>query len=283
MYRRFHDRFGTAGVVIAVVALIAALGGSAIAAGGALTGKQKKEVTKIAKKYAGKAGAPGAAGTNGTNGIDGAPGLNGKDGKNGEDGNTVLSGFGAPNDTVGKDGDFYIDTNSQTIYGPKEAGEWPTPGTPLKGDPWTPDGTLPDGASLTGTYTPNKLVEFEGFEVPGLMAEGESYLSPISFSLPLSSAPQFIYVPHIGTGYGTATGCPGVVGGVPQADSGKFCVYAARIDLFGAPPSASVTAYPPSDLVVPVDPGADPGGALLRVKCTTGSCAGAGVWAVTGQ
>jgi hypothetical protein len=83
MFQRFHDRFGAAGVVIAVVALIAALGGTALAAKGALTGKQKKEVTKIAKRYAGK---DGAAGANGTNGKDGVNGTNGKDGTNGTDG-----------------------------------------------------------------------------------------------------------------------------------------------------------------------------------------------------
>jgi hypothetical protein len=89
MYRRIHDRLGTAGVVIAVIALIAALSGTAFAAKGALTGKQKKEVEKIAKKYAGKPGAPGAPGANGTNGKDGANGTNGKDGTDGTSATTT--------------------------------------------------------------------------------------------------------------------------------------------------------------------------------------------------
>src|SRR5690606_39606414 len=38
----------------------------------------------------------------------------------GEDGNSVLSGQGAPDPTVGRDGDFYIDTTTWEIYGPKQ-------------------------------------------------------------------------------------------------------------------------------------------------------------------
>ena len=80
MFRRFHDRFGTAGLVIAVIALVAALGGTALAAG-ALSSKQKKEVTKIAKKYAGK---PGAAGPAGSAGPVGPAGPKGDKGDKGE-------------------------------------------------------------------------------------------------------------------------------------------------------------------------------------------------------
>jgi hypothetical protein len=80
MLHRIHQRLGTAGFVISIIALIAALCGGAYAASGGLTGKQKKEVKKIAKQFAGTPGAPGAAGTpgsNGTNGKDGAPGKEG--------------------------------------------------------------------------------------------------------------------------------------------------------------------------------------------------------------
>ncbi len=83
-----REPFGTAGLIIACVALVAALGGTAFAAA-KLNSTQKKEVEKIAKKYAGKPGAPGAAGTagtNGTNGKDGAPGAQGIQGVAGTDG-----------------------------------------------------------------------------------------------------------------------------------------------------------------------------------------------------
>lgn len=87
--RAIREPFGTAGLIVACVALVLAMGGAAVAAKGGLTGKQKKEVAKIARKEAtkiaktgpqgptGPAGAKGdkgdagAAGVNGTNGVDG--------------------------------------------------------------------------------------------------------------------------------------------------------------------------------------------------------------------
>jgi hypothetical protein len=40
----------------------------------------------------------------------------------------VLSGSGAPDSSVGKDGDFYIDTSANMLYGPKAGGNWPGSG-----------------------------------------------------------------------------------------------------------------------------------------------------------
>ena len=41
--------------------------------------------------------------------------------------NTILNGKGAPINSNGIDGDFYIDTRSLLIYGPKKSGKWPAP------------------------------------------------------------------------------------------------------------------------------------------------------------
>lgn len=41
--------------------------------------------------------------------------------------NTILNGKGAPKSSLGINGDFYIDTRSLLIYGPKTKGKWPTP------------------------------------------------------------------------------------------------------------------------------------------------------------
>ena len=41
--------------------------------------------------------------------------------------NTILNGKGAPLASNGIDGDFYIDTRSLLIYGPKKTGKWPLP------------------------------------------------------------------------------------------------------------------------------------------------------------
>jgi len=41
--------------------------------------------------------------------------------------NTVLSGAGVPAKSLGIDGDFYIDTKSMNMYGPKKKNSWPLP------------------------------------------------------------------------------------------------------------------------------------------------------------
>ena len=88
MYRRFQGRFGTAGVILALMALVVALSGTALAAKGALTGKQKKEVEKIAKKFqgSGPAGPQGPAGAKGDPGPKGDPGAKGDIGPRGPEG-----------------------------------------------------------------------------------------------------------------------------------------------------------------------------------------------------
>jgi uncharacterized protein YjbI with pentapeptide repeats len=63
-------------------------------------------------------------------GPQGLPGANGTDGT---DGNTILNGAGAPASGVGSNGDFYVDTANDTLYGPKAVGAWPATGTSLVG------------------------------------------------------------------------------------------------------------------------------------------------------
>jgi len=42
----------------------------------------------------------------------------------GMNGNTILNGVGPPSPLDGVDGDFYIDTASEEIFGPKNGGLW---------------------------------------------------------------------------------------------------------------------------------------------------------------
>ena len=49
-------------------------------------------------------------GNDGTNGVDGKDGQNGTDGTNGTNGNTILTGTTTPLDTLGNNGDSYVDT-----------------------------------------------------------------------------------------------------------------------------------------------------------------------------
>jgi len=83
----------------------------------------------------GQPGPAGDTGPSGPAGPQGPPGLQGAQGPAGADGNTVLNGTGAPADTAGHDGDFYIDTAADVLYGPKTGGTWPANGTSLVGNP----------------------------------------------------------------------------------------------------------------------------------------------------
>jgi Collagen triple helix repeat (20 copies) len=99
MYQRYKERFGTAGVVVGVIALVLALAGGAFAAGG-LTAVQKKQVIKIAKQYAGQDGTPGAPGPQGPKGEPGAKGDTGPQGKQGETGQEGPEGPPGPTETA---------------------------------------------------------------------------------------------------------------------------------------------------------------------------------------
>jgi hypothetical protein len=49
----------------------------------------------------------------------------------------VLNGTGAPAQSLGNNGDFYLDTAADVLYGPKANGTWPASGTSLVGNPGT--------------------------------------------------------------------------------------------------------------------------------------------------
>lgn len=98
MFSRIHQKLGTAGFLIAIVALIVALGGAAYAALPGLNSKQKKEVKKIAKSFA-KAGPAGASGPAGAKGEAGAKGDTGAAGGTGPEGPPGEKGETGPLDT----------------------------------------------------------------------------------------------------------------------------------------------------------------------------------------
>jgi hypothetical protein len=93
----------------------------------------------------GAQGPAGPAGDTGPAGPTGAPGAPGSPGPAGANGNTLLNGTGAPGTSAGNDGDFYLDTAADVLYGPKAGGTWPPNGTSLAGPPGAP-GT---GATVT--------------------------------------------------------------------------------------------------------------------------------------
>ena len=84
--------------------------------------------------------------------------------------NTILSGFGAPSNAIGIDGDFYIDTKNLNIYGPKMKKKWPK-AVSLKGSNGL-DGTDgksgSDGKTVTNASTVAGPIGVQGFQgAPG--------------------------------------------------------------------------------------------------------------------
>ncbi len=68
-------------------------------------------------------------------------------GANGADGKSVLNGTGTPLDTVGSNGEFYIDISTNTIYGPKVEGTWPATGVSIVGQTGATGATGPQGVA----------------------------------------------------------------------------------------------------------------------------------------
>jgi hypothetical protein len=98
----------------------------------------------------GATGPQGPAGPTGATGAQGPAGATGATGPAGTNGNGVLNGNVVPSNLQGNDGDFYINTSTNTIYGPKANGTWPT-GVSLVGPQGAQGPAGPTGATgLTG-------------------------------------------------------------------------------------------------------------------------------------
>lgn len=76
------------------------------------------------------------AGSRGPAGPAGPAGQAGQQGPKGTAGTSILSGKTPPT-TQGATGDFYLDTSTEALYGPKATGKWPATGTSLIGNSGT--------------------------------------------------------------------------------------------------------------------------------------------------
>ncbi|WP_146617779.1 hypothetical protein [Rhodoplanes serenus] len=74
-------------------------------------------------------------------------------------------GAGAPSSGLGVDGDFYIDTNTDTLHGPKASGAWPA-GTSLVGPPG------PQGPAGINGWVPSAADKYQYSTGAGLAVEG---------------------------------------------------------------------------------------------------------------
>jgi hypothetical protein len=131
-------------------------------------------------------------------------------------GNTVLYGSADPTAGVGVNGDFYINTTSHFIFGPKAGGAWPA-GTSLIG-PQGPIGNTgavgPIGPTgLTGTTGTRGSLWYEGAGAPGTIAgvlANDNYLN-------VTNGDVYTYA---GSSWGSPVGnIKGPSGAVPEAPS----------------------------------------------------------------
>jgi hypothetical protein len=101
MFSKLHNKLGTAGLIVAIIALIAAFSGAALAKGVIIT-KLSQISPKVQKKLKGKAGPQGATGPQGPAGAAGpagAPGPAGNDGVEGPRGPQGIQGEPGPMET----------------------------------------------------------------------------------------------------------------------------------------------------------------------------------------
>lgn len=268
--RAIREPFGTAGLIVACVALVFAFGGAAIAAG-KLTGKQKKEVEKIAKKFAGKPGKPGAPGAPGAPGPAGPAGANGKDGVNGTNGVSVTSSAEPKGSSCANGGTKFLSSSPAATFACNGA-----PGA--KGDPGDPwvVGSLPSGATETGTWS------------VGASTTGGGFFAPLTFAVPLEAGLPGTNVHYINAankevkrdGTGTlievdSSACQGSAAD-PTAQAGHLCVYTGYTESPGLA-IANEEIYDPSAAA----PGASKAGAVLSGAYKGSGAFGFGTFAVT--
>lgn len=198
--RAIREPFGTAGLIVACIALIAALGGSALAAKHLFTKAQEKKIAQIAKKFAGSPGSPGANGAPGTQGPMGPAGPTGPAGPAGGAGATGATGATGPAGATGQTG-----FTSTLPPGKTETGDWmlPTPSAELTASFAAASFNIPLSASLEASQVHFIRVDGkEAFWNPSAGPEGEGEVEERSQPV-----------------------CPGSAE-APAAEPGNLCVYA---------------------------------------------------------
>jgi Collagen triple helix repeat (20 copies) len=213
MFSKLQNQFGSAGLVLSVVAIVLALGGGAYAANhlGASASKAKAGPRGKTGKT-GPAGPAGPQGPAGPTGPAGSPGTNGTNGTNGvsAEAGTAFSGKKTVGSVTCENGGVPVKSAS-----PETAVCNGKNGTTGFTD------TLPSGSSESGIWGQTEL----GSEITAQLN------IPISFVIPLKKPLDSSHV-HIFEGTTAPAGCSGIeTGGTGnhlielEAEPGNLCVY----------------------------------------------------------
>ena len=121
----------------------------------------------------------GAKGDKGDKGDPGVSGYIGATGPQGPQGNLIWAGTGVPNNSVGQDGDWYINKSTYELFGPKSGGFWPITTLMLKGT--TGAQGVPGVAGAAGATGPagasgNTVLSGYGAPVVSVGVNGDFYI-----------------------------------------------------------------------------------------------------------
>jgi hypothetical protein len=84
-------------------------------------------------------------------------------GPQGEKGSSILNGAGLPSSSLGRNGDYYLDSVSNILYGPKVSDIWPSSGILIKGSTGAQGPKGDRGYSLyLGTSAPSNSLGLDG-------------------------------------------------------------------------------------------------------------------------
>lgn len=138
----------------------------------------------------GPRGQTGDVGPTGAMGPQGLVGPAGADGAS--NGNAVLSGASSPSNGFGSNGDFYIETSTNKLYGPKSNGIWPA-GVSLVGPAGTAGATGstgPQGPAGPGvfSYVPSVVVSKVNTDADAIALSSYTPVSTVGSDIEVSMA-----------------------------------------------------------------------------------------------
>lgn len=159
-------------------------------------------------------------------GPQGPQGTTGTNGTNGTNGKSILNGTTNPANSLGTDGDFYINTASYYLFGPKSAGVWGT-GISL----------IVSGVQFEETDNKNTPNGYAGLDSNGKIASAQlpSYVDDVLevtnyASLPVTGENGKIYITTdtnneyrwSGSAYIQIVASPGTTDAVPEGTTNKY-------------------------------------------------------------